>query len=286
MSNSNLIGFQPSDHFNNFGLDKVSHYNWEPLDQPGQFMNIDKRLIFVDRSYQREESKKKVLEIASTFKWRACGVITVMRRADGTYLAVDGQHRVLSSHKRSDIETLPCYVFPSPGAQEEAKCFIETNTNRKPVTAFSKFKANMVAKDAKANAIKEIIESNGFHISPKGTSVLGVSCIALCNRIFSQNENLFVNSFSLAAELCKADNAHLDNRLLASLAYLDTAVEEGLQNELLRSRLKKIGAIALVDSASKMSFRTGLGGSKVWAQGMLEIVNRVRGKKITMKGVK
>lgn len=45
----------------------------------------------------------------------------------------------------------------------------------------------------------------------------------------------------------------------------------------------QIGALGLVDAARKMSYRAGKGGEVVWAEGMLEIINRKRGAKFSMQ---
>jgi hypothetical protein len=262
--------------------DKIKKNGWKPLDSRGVMMDIDKSRLCVDKSYQREEVEKKVIDIASDFSWRACGVVTVMQRSNNSYYVVDGQHRVLAAFKRSDIQKIPCIVFDSTGVESEAECFINANTKRKPVTAYDKFRASLVAKHLTAIELQEIVTENGLILKKHGHTPGTITCIATCQRIMRSYEGTGLRrALSLAAELAKADGIAVSDVLLSGLAYLDQRVDSGLHNARLRQQLIKIGGKALFDSARKMSYRVGAGGNKIWAEGMLEIVNRSLRAKIS-----
>lgn len=239
-------------------------------------MVIDKSLLYIDRAYQREENEKKVKEFAANFSWQSCGVIIVMERSDGFYLVVDGQHRVLAAFRRSDIKTMPCLVFPSTSIASEAECFINTNTSRKPVTAYDKFKASLVSENSMAVELQQICQENGLILRRHSQAVGTITCVAACQRIMRTQggSNALRRSLSLAAELAAAENINVSDILLTGLSYLDFHIEGGLNNTRLRQQLIKIGAKALVESARKMAYRIDAGGAKSWAEGMLEIVNR------------
>jgi hypothetical protein len=262
--------------------DKVSKFKWRPLGETGEFMWIDKKVLQVDRSYQRAEEYKKSIRMAADWKWESCGAISVMRR-DCSFFVVDGQNRTLAAWRRSDIASLPCMVFESRGIKHEASAFIDMNTNRKPVSAYTKFKAKIIAGDETACAINAALVANGLTLKPNGNTPGYITCIASCERLYRLNRPGFDLILALATQLAYADNVGPCGVLLGGLSIIDRKVIGGLNQQKLIQRLHSIGAIALVDAARKMTLRTGVGGERVWADGMLEVVNRVRGSKFLVK---
>lgn len=269
---------------NRKAADKVSKFKWRPLGELGKFMWLDKKILQVDRSYQRDdEYKKKIIGIAADWKWESCGAISVMRRDDGSFVVVDGQNRTLAAWRRSDITELPCMVFQSRGITHEASSFIEINTNRKPVSAYSKFRAKMIAGDQSANEIISVLEENLLTLKPDGQAPGTITCIAACERVYAQSPSRFKTVIRLASGLAAAEQAGIPAILLGGLAVLDRKIQGGLQNQRFVERLVQVGALGLVAGARKMSYRVGKGGEAVWAEGMLEVVNRKRGAKFSME---
>jgi predicted NodU family carbamoyl transferase len=264
-------------------IDKVSRYGWCDLDDPGKLMYLDKKELLVDRSYQRDELRFKTMEIAGQFSWKAFGAISVMQRDDGKYVVVDGQHRAIAAWKRSDIQKVPCIVFASKGMADEATCFINANTKRKGVTAFSKFRAKLVAGDEFALLLSSILADNGLSPSQDSKGVGKVACIAACERMLRLSLPSFKKSISVAADLSRSDQTCVSDILLGGLFYLDRHVLGGIQSDKIAPRLQQIGALALTESARKMAYRIGSGGQRVWAEGMLETINRSLRGKITLK---
>jgi hypothetical protein len=269
---------------NGKATDKVAKFKWRPLGKPGAFMWLDKRLLRVDRSYQREdEYKQKIIGIAADWKWESCGAISVMEREDGTFVVVDGQNRTLAAWNRSDITSLPCVVFRSRGIAHEASSFIEMNTNRKPVSAYTKFRANLIAGDQPSIEILCVLKKNSIELKPDGHASGTITCIAACQRVYEQNPSRFKTVIKLASGLAAAENTGISNVLVIGLATLDRKIQGGLQNQRFVERIMQVGALGLVDGARKMSFRAGKGGEVVWAEGMLEVINRKRGAKFTVQ---
>jgi len=264
--------------------DKAAKYKWRPLGEVGEFMWLDKKVLRVDRSYQREdEYKQKIIGIAADWKWESCGAISVMQREDGMFVVVDGQNRTLAAWNRSDITSLPCMVFRSRGITHEAASFIEMNTNRKPVSAYTKFRANLVAGDQSAIEILSVLKEHSIDLKPDGHAPGTITCIAACQRIYAQSPLRFTTVIKLSSGLTAAESTGISQILVGGLATLDRKIQGGLQNQRLVERIMQIGALGLVDAARKMSYRAGKGGEAVWAEGMLEIINRKRGAKFSMR---
>ena len=269
---------------NRKATDKVAKFKWRPLGETGEFMWLDKKVLQVDRSYQREdEYRQKIVGIAADWKWESCGAISVMEREEGTFVVVDGQNRTLAAWNRSDITSLPCVVFRSRGIAHEASSFIEMNTNRKPVSAYTKFRANLVAGDQSSIEILSVLEENAIKLKPDGHAPGTITCIAACQRVYGQNPLRFKTVIKLASGLAAADSTGISNILVIGLATLDRKIEGGLRNQSFVERIMQIGAFGLIDAARKLSYRAGKGGEVVWAEGMLEVINRKRGAKFSMK---
>ena len=265
-------------------VSKVDNYKWRPLGERGAFRWIDKSELQVDRTYQRSnEYRAKILRLASDWKWESCGAISVMRRDDGRFMVVDGQNRTLAAWHRSDIKELPCMVFESKGLEHEAESFIEINTNRKPVSAITKFRARVVAGHVSALEINQILEENFLILRADGKGAGFINCISACERIYRQSPARLKLVLGLCTQLTNAKSIAVSRILIDGLSYLDRRIAGGLANRKLVERLFQVGAIGLVDAARKMSYRMGKGGEVVYASGMLEVLNRMRGTKFTFE---
>jgi hypothetical protein len=282
-----IVSFDPSFEqveVMGFIASKVVRYNWRKPGAEGVFQMIDKAILVVDRAYQRSVSQSKILAIAADWKWESCGAISVMKRQDFCgYMVIDGQNRTLAAWKRSDIKYLPCMVFESQGVKHEASSFVEINTNRKPVLAYDKFKAKLVAGDAASIEIANAIEENGFVLKANSDNTKTITCIAACQSVYHSNPGKFRLILKTACDLAIEDNCVVSNILLQGLSEINKKIKVvgGIVDPKLNKRLHEVGAQALVVQAKKESYRAGKGGAKIWANGMLQIINRKRGVEFT-----
>jgi hypothetical protein len=146
--------------------DKVAKYNWagKPSENAKlQWLKVG--LLEVDHSYQRERLyEPQVLSIARAFNWAFFGALTVKKR-DGKYFVIDGQHRLAAAIRRGDIHSVPCSVTESCGVADEAVAFVNNNSNRKVVSSFDKYRAMVVACDPTHLGVKEMLEARGLTVS-------------------------------------------------------------------------------------------------------------------------
>lgn len=255
------------------GLDKVQRYGWVTAHAQGRFEMINKRLLNVNTEiYQREASKTKVLELASNWSWIACGALIVADR-DGVYWVADGQHRKLAADKRSDIKELPCMVFTVASVKDEAKAFLVTNANRKPVTALGKFKAQIAAGDETAQIVNQVLASAGLRLATASYDARDFKAVGLAMELAKKDPDSFSDVMHLAGEMAVADKAPVHKRLLAGLYYLHNRIDGGVNNSRLRSRIKQVGIAGLMEGANKAAAYYGRTDSKTLAEGMLQAVN-------------
>jgi hypothetical protein len=253
---------------------KVDRYKWIVTDDPGVFTQLDKAVLQIHPDYQRSANAKKILQIASEWSWVSCGAIIVGERA-GDYWVIDGQHRVLAARKRSDIEKLPCLVFKTSGVVQEARGFLAVNTGRGAVSAFDRFKALVTSGDDSAIAVEALFSQLKVNMTPGGAmKPMDFASIGWALSKAGSNRTAFETVMTLAAEICK-DVAPLHEKLVAGLHYIHFAHKEGgLNGKSLRNRIIAVGPGRLLEGASRAAAYYTKGGAKIWAQGMMDEINK------------
>jgi hypothetical protein len=125
---------------------KEEKFNWTIKGEPGEFLSIHKKLLSVDRSYQRDLNERRAISIAREFNWVRFGVLSVARREDGSLWVFDGQTRLQAVKKLQSIQAVPCVVFDLGNSiQREAMAFIEINMGSKAVNGVDKYRAMLRA---------------------------------------------------------------------------------------------------------------------------------------------
>lgn len=264
------------------GLDKIKRYGWKMKDKPGVLTMLHKDELLVDQTYQRELSDTKARQIAAAWSWIACGAIIVSKRGN-VYWVIDGQHRVFGAKRRSDVEYLPCLVFETEDAKQEAKGFLDVNTGRKTVTMVGRHKAMVASGDSVALFVQSKIQELGLHVS-KRNRPNGIQCLGWCMKRANENSERFVRVITIVAEMASKEGLSLHEKLLDGVWYLDGKCGNGLADERLSKRLRDKGAQVMLDAANRASAFYAEGGGKIWADGMLAELNKGLHNKFTMGG--
>ena len=254
-------------------MNKVARYGWVKKDSPGCFEMLSKTILQMAEEYQRHVVPSKIVLITKAWSWISCGAIIVAYR-DGVYWVVDGQHRVLSAMRRSDIDKLPCLVFETSSIITEARAFLDVNTLRRPVTAIDQLKAKATTNDAESMFVVRAIEDAGLEIRTYARAVNQIKCVGICQRLAQEDRAAFVSALNLLAALCRIENTPILERPLSALHYLDRNISGGLSNKRLRERINAIGAQVLLVASNKAAAFYARGGAKVWATGVLESINK------------
>jgi hypothetical protein len=255
-------------------MDKVTRYGWGVKDEPGYFAMIDKNKIVIDRSYQRDLNKSKVLGIASDWSWIAFGVISIAIR-DGVYYCINGQHRVAAAMKRSDIRQLPCIVFNTQSPKEEAAGFLNNSTLSKPISSYAKFKAAVIAEDKTALFVSNLLNKYQLKVSESDTP----SSIRAIGRVLDLAKTdpvKFETVLGFCYELCHP-NAQISKIIIDVIDYIHSHVENdgyGITEKALAKRILSIGPEALTASATRASAIMGRATIKIYAMGAMEAINK------------
>lgn len=127
----------------------------------------------IDAAYQRstdnQASQRLIASIAANFDWRLCTPLVVSRRADGSFVVIDGQHRTLAAQMRG-MDDLPCCVFTYESAEEEAKMFVAANRSRKAMNRLDDFHAALAAGDSDAHQVLQLVTDAGLTVARNTSS--------------------------------------------------------------------------------------------------------------------
>jgi hypothetical protein len=256
----------------NTGLTKVRQYKWLMIGAPGELAYLDKTVLEVDHRYQRPAKNNRVLRLANRWNWLACGVLTIAKR-DGRYFVVDGQHRLMAALKRSDITALPCLVFESTEMREEAVAFRDSNKERRPITSFEQWNANLVAGDEATHFANTLINKAGrtaASVASPGT----VRCLTLLVNAARNTRDELSRVWPLVSEVC--EGAVLHEHVLSSMLYLECYLDNGesLTNKRWRDKVLRLGYKGILDATQRAATFYVKGGPKVWALGLMQQLNK------------
>ena len=254
-------------------IDKIQQYGWTVQDKPGTFTLINKYNLEIDEAYQRQQLNSKVLAIAQKWSWIALNAITVAKRGD-KYYVIDGGHRVMAARRRSDIHDLPCMVFSIGELEDEARGFLNTNTARKAMTTADRFDALLIIKDPAALLVKETAEAEGLEIG--SDSPRGLRALATCMHWAKLDPAMYQYMFPIIARAGTVHGAPITDILVSGLMYIERCQPEYpvLAQPFWRDRILKIGATELCNAAKSASAYFKRGGSRIWANGMLNVLNK------------
>jgi hypothetical protein len=257
------------------GIDKIDRFNWKSPDLPGALEYIDKAKLMVDSaSYQRNYSDTRSLEMARAWSWVALGALIVARRPDGSLWVVDGQHRLMAARRRSDVSKLPCVVFEVSDLASEAAGFVRSNTARRAMTMVDRFRAMLVSGDADAIFIRDLLATTGHIIAQGGGTSAGkkVGCAALLLNLSAADKALVSEVWPVIAEIFRARPVH--ERVVSGVFYIAKVTKGQVLEPMWRAKLLRVGADGLVEACGRASAFYTAGGSKVWATGIVEELNR------------
>jgi hypothetical protein len=252
----------------------VKNHGWTDNTVPGVFALIDKNSIHIPGEYQRKQIESKVSNIARDFSWPAFGTLLVAQRPDGSLMAMDGAHRLFAVRKLGTVTNVPCMVFKMERVEEEAKAFIDANTNRKQMTAVQAHRAALLAGQYEAVVAQELVDKCERIIS-EGLWDRSFSAIGTLKDEIKRDEKAARNAFVVAHAICHKRNIHAN--MLRGLCYIEAALNRKgrtLNDKFCTDRLVKIGADRLIERITYMVKAKGKGGGKVVAEGIVAEFNR------------
>lgn len=261
-------------YIKNGSMTKIERYKWTIRDKQGEFALLHKDSIIVDPTYQREEVLQKIQAIASDWSWVAFGAVIIGLRPDGSFAAIDGQHRILAARRRADISLIPCMVFEMPDLAYEAEGFLSSNTLRRPLLGFDKHKAKVLIGSQDAVDAEKIATSHGYKISKNSNDKWCVKAVALIEKLAAADKDALDATFCVMAKCLNGAFAH--EKLLSSFHYLHSNKYVDLFNVRTQQAITSVGFEMLLAGINRASGYYSRGGAAVWADGLSQSLNKGR----------
>lgn len=125
---------------------------------------IDKNLIDVDPTYQRELDEARVQRILEWFDWRSFGALVLTRTEGGRYNTPDGQHRLEAAKRHPKVSQVPAVIVKAEGTAGEAEVFVGINKDRRNVSVLQLFWAQIAAGEMDAKRVVDIARRAGVTV--------------------------------------------------------------------------------------------------------------------------
>lgn len=152
--------------------------------------HIRVRDLSVDPAYQRELGTKRAEVIGENLDTSRLGVIVASRRADGSVVVIDGQHRHYGlQHAGRGGEFVRCEVHHGLSRSEEAALFLKLNGGRKAIGALDEYKAALEARVPWAMEIDAIARGLRLKIAG-GNSRRTIQAVQAVKSVHLRQKNL------------------------------------------------------------------------------------------------
>ncbi len=229
---------------------------------------LPKTAFVVDHHYQRsaesDRSRAVIGRIAQNFMWSRFQPPTVTPGPKGTYIVIDGQHRVKAALRRTDIDRLPAYIVPNLSLQDQATNFVAINRDRVALHALQLHHALLAMGDKEALRIKEVCDEAGISIvrqpapggntKPHETAAIG----AIKTGIAAYGEAIVIAALMIIPEAYKLTPGMMRARTLKALmAFFKGRGIKFVDRDALIRAMKKNDPILMEDRALARSHKTG-----------------------------
>jgi len=131
------------------------------------------RQLIVDPGLQRDLVKSNYQEIFNNYDPDSLGQFIVSRRANGTLVILDGQHRWHAVNQLDPDRKLQCQVHDGLTKKQEAEIFLRANAQA-AVNTMAKYKMAVIAERPAALRLEAVLERFGLKV---GNSAMQVSAV-------------------------------------------------------------------------------------------------------------
>lgn len=228
-------------------------------DWNGTFELINPALIVVDHRYQRDERQGLIATISAHAAWEPFGVVICSKRANGVFVALDGQQRLQGLKKSAEPpKTVPVIWFPVANIEEEARIFEIINEARKSVFPLEKHKARLVQCEPASVAIERAVEKVGFTIGNKGDNLRTIKAIAALNWIYNQvGEEGLVQVLTVVRDAWPNEKAATSPYILKAVCELVANSNGGFNRTRVTAALSKHVVGEYVQKAKQINIDAG-----------------------------
>lgn len=248
--------------------------------EPGRVESIDKTRLKIDPSYQRG-GKRTQRTIAASWCWIRCGMLIVADR-DGEFYIIDGQQRHGAAMLLPGITELPCIVFNTTSAAEEARVFLDVNMIRTRVAPYEAFAARITKGEVIAIKLDRLVREYEFVVVPSGYQRKhGTVCaVAQLLKEMERDEHVLARCFALATRI--TDQGHIDQRLIGGLCYVERRFADSsrsLAKDPYTNALVSAGVVKIAQQIDIVAAALKGQREAAWGEGIIRTINeRVQGR--------
>lgn len=204
-------------------------------------MQLPIRQLIVDPNVQRGLDRRRVTRIANELDVHALGVITVSQRPDGTYVVIDGQHRIEACKEagRGELQ-VTARVYAGLTLPEEATLFRLLNNTAKPQFV-DIFRVRVVEGEEVAVAVSQLAERYGWKVSVARTASGSLLAIQSLEAVFRKDPIAAERTMATITRAWGHDPAGTDGRIIAGLGLVYARYQDAVDVENLADRLARRG---------------------------------------------
>ena len=142
----------------------------------------------------------------------------------------------------------------------------------------------VISGDEIASMVQDQIEELGLSTTADSKAPGYFACFAWAINTAEDDYDTFCAVLKVAAEIAIKDSEPIKNTILQGLTYIHKNHTGGIREPRIADRIKFKGAVSLDVAARKAAAMLGHGGSKIWAKGILDELNKGLQKKFYVKG--
>lgn len=293
LSRNGELGNNPPNSSKEFT--KVDRYKWNTnIGKKGAFLEIDKNELMIDEEYQRGLYQSRVNKIARNWFWPYAKTLTVVKRGNGSFFVVDGQHRLMAARKRPDVKVMPCMVFETLedardhiSREEEADLFIGGNTGVATVSIRDKMGALLLNGDEPAVALVKDLDMLGyqFHKLVKNKRKTALDCIGTLYDAYKSDRECAREALRCAAMLTGGRRfKKMLYQALFGFAKNAKKQEPPISAKKWQDRIVAIGEPEVVDSIHRYALAMNSHTEKAWTLGLIEKYNYKLANRVEWRG--
>lgn len=234
---------------------------------------VYKTLMFKDidcAAYQRQINYSRCKEIKNNFNPDMVGTLLVSHRADGSYVIIDGHHR-MTAMQMLGLKAHLCQVLEGLSYEEEAKLFVEFNNKRAVVAAKPLLNARVEAKEDLAVNMMQAINKAGYScgITPQSKGVVKINAVRALERAYKElGKNKFTAMLGTIKKIWPRDKAAVTQPMIAGMSLFYKCYADQLDIKILSKALSGVepkSFIARAKVSGDGETRTAV-ASEIWRQ--------------------
>lgn len=171
--------------------------------------------------YQRPLEEPRLAQMLASYDPRLLGVIVVVRRADGSYWVVDGQHRI-ELLRRLGRSVVLAEIHTGLTREQEADFYYHLNRDRRTPNRWNQFGSRASSGDPRILAIIELAQGCGFRVGTADRSLSSIAAVAVLERVYGwiDGPRLLRVTLHKITELWPSDVIARDGVFIEGLALL------------------------------------------------------------------